>query len=122
MLIRKIADCPEIVAGDGTRLREILHPDREYRFSGRYSLARAMLPAGESSIVHRLSSDEVYFILTGRGQMHVDDETAEVNPGDAIDIPAGCRQWIKNIGEGDLVFLCLVDPAWRDEDEEVLGE
>ena len=120
MLIRRTADCTEIVAGDGTRLREILHPDRDYRFFGRYSLARAVLPVGVSSYMHRLNSDEVYFILAGRGLIHVDEETAEVGPGDAIDIPAGAQQWIKNTGEAELVFLCLVDPAWRIEDEEVL--
>ncbi|MDH4157367.1 MAG: cupin domain-containing protein [candidate division Zixibacteria bacterium] len=120
MLVRRTADCPEFVAGDGTRLREILHPFRDYQFFGRYSLARAALPVGASSYVHRLGSDEVYFILAGRGLIHVDDETAEVGPGDAIDIPAGSRQWIKNTGEDDLVFLCLVDPAWRIEDEELL--
>jgi mannose-6-phosphate isomerase-like protein (cupin superfamily) len=120
MLIRKTADCPEITAGDGTRLREILHPYRDYPFFGRYSLAQATLPAGEASYVHRLKSDEVYFILSGRGLMHVNDETAEVGSGDAVDIPAGSHQWIENTGKDDLVFLCLVDPAWTVEDEELL--
>ena len=72
------------------------------------------------SSVAILSPRQLYFILAGRGLIHVDDETAEVGPGDAIDIPAGSNQWIKNTGEADLVFLCLVDPAWRIEDEEVL--
>jgi hypothetical protein len=28
MLIRKLKDCEPIIAGDGTRLRELLHPNR----------------------------------------------------------------------------------------------
>jgi mannose-6-phosphate isomerase-like protein (cupin superfamily) len=52
--------------------------------------------------------------------MHVDDEVASVEPGDAIEIPPGATQWIANIGDSDLEFLCIVDPAWRAEDEEVL--
>ena len=26
-------------------------------------------------------------------------------------------QCIENIGTGDLIFYCIVDPAWREEDE-----
>jgi mannose-6-phosphate isomerase-like protein (cupin superfamily) len=119
MLIRKLGQCAEIVAGDGTRLREFLHPDRDYPFSGRYSLAHACLSAGISSEPHRLKSSEVYYILGGRGEMHIDNDSAEISAGAAVEIPAGAVQWIKNTGEGELTFLCLVDPAWREEDEEI---
>ncbi len=120
MLIRKLAQCAEIAARDGTRLRELLHPDRDYQFSGRYSLAHATLKVSTSSEPHRLKSSEVYYILDGRGEMHIDDTLAEVSAGDAVEIPPGAVQWIRNIGESELIFLCLVDPAWREEDETVL--
>lgn len=120
MRIRKLAECPEFVAGDGTRLRELLHPARDYPFAGRYSLAHAVLPLGGQSIRHCLATDEVYVILAGRGRMHIDSETAEVGPFDLLEIPPGARQWIENIGDTELVFLCLVDPAWRAEDERIL--
>jgi mannose-6-phosphate isomerase-like protein (cupin superfamily) len=121
MHIRKLAECVEIIAGDGTRLRELLHPERGYPFGGRYSLAHAIVPVGGKSVPHRLVTDEVYYILQGRGAMHIDDESAEVTVGDAIDIPPSSVQWIENTGTDDLVFLCMVDPAWRVEDEEILG-
>ena len=120
MFIRKLKDCSEITAGDGTILRELLHPSRDYKFSGRYSLAHAVLPMSGKSLPHRLQSDEVYYILKGRGIMHIDDRTTEVSDGDAIDIPPGSLQWIENVGATDLEFLCIVDPAWRSEDEEIL--
>lgn len=120
MLIRKLSQCEQIKAGDRTVLRELLHPDRDYPFTGRYSLAHAMLGPGESSLRHRLKTDEVYYILSGRGLMHIDEATAAVEAGDAIDIPPGSEQWIENTGEDSLAFLCIVDPAWRAEDEEVL--
>lgn len=122
MLVRKLRSCPEITAADGTRLRELLHPDREYEFSGRYSLAHASLPPGATSLRHVLTSDEVYYILSGRGVMHVDDESAEVGAGDTIDIPAGSIQWIENISERELEFLCIVDPAWQADDEQILRD
>jgi mannose-6-phosphate isomerase-like protein (cupin superfamily) len=91
MLIRKLTDCPEITAGDDTRLRELLHPDRDYSFSGRYSLAHAVVKPGRASVRHRLRTDEVYYILQGTGEMHLDDDTAPVSAGDAVEIPPGSR-------------------------------
>lgn len=120
MLIRKLKDCREVIAGDSTRLRELLHPDRDYQFHGRYSLAHALVPPEGASLKHKLKSDEVYFILSGQGEMHVDGETADVEVGDAIEVPPNSLQWIENTADVDLVFLCAVDPAWRREDEEVL--
>ena len=52
--------------------------------------------------------------------MHVGPERAEVGPGQAVYIPPGEVQFIENIGAGRLVFLCIVDPAWRASDEDVL--
>ncbi|MCP4684827.1 MAG: cupin domain-containing protein [bacterium] len=121
MLIRKLKDCLEITAGDSTRLRELLHPSRDYPFSGRYSLAHAIVEPGKASVRHRLKTDEVYYILEGTGEMHVDDETESVSAGDAVEIPPGAEQWIRNTGTGDLAFLCIVDPAWREADEDVPG-
>ena len=121
MTIRKLKYCEEIIAGDGSRLRELFHPDREYTFTSRFSLAHATVPVGEKTLKHRLKSDEVYYILSGRGELHIDHEIIEVETGDAIDIPPGSTQWIRNTGGDDLVFLCVVDPAWQQEDEEVMG-
>lgn len=120
MLIRRLSQLPGFIAGDKTRLKELLHPDREYPFKGRYSLAHAIVAPGQTTLKHRLATDEVYYILQGTGEMHVDDEVAEVQVGDAIDIPPASVQWITNVGETELIFLCIVDPAWRAEDEKVI--
>jgi mannose-6-phosphate isomerase-like protein (cupin superfamily) len=120
MLIRKLKNCNEIIAGDSTKLRELLHPDRDYSFIGNYSLAYARLAPGEKSDKHLLKSNEVYYILEGVGEMTIDDETAIVEKGDIIDIPPNSVQSIKSIGDNDLEFLCIVDPAWKEEDEEII--
>lgn len=121
MFVRSVSDCDEIVAGDGTLLRELLHPSRGYPFAGRYSLAHAVVSVGEASKLHRLKSSEVYYILSGEGEMHIGEKRAIVLAGDAVEIPPGAEQWIENIGAVPLEFLCIVDPAWREEDEEVVG-
>ena len=118
MLIVDLQNCQEIVAGDATLLRELLRPD----WGGakvRYSLAHATLNPGETSRPHRLRSSEVYYILEGEGVMHVENESSRVRPGQAVYIPGRSRQFIENAGSSELRFLCIVDPAWRREDEEV---
>lgn len=120
MFVRRLHECPEITAGDGTRLRELLHPDRGYPFGGRYSLAHAILPAGEQSRRHRLKISEVYYVISGSGVMHINATEFAVTAGDCFEIPALHDQWLDNTGTEPLIFLCLVDPAWHPHDEIIL--
>ncbi len=117
--IKSLSDCEPFLAGDGSLLREFLHPAKA-DVKLRYSLAHAVVKPGQTSRPHRLRVSEVYYILEGRGVIHLDDESAEVHPHQAIYIPPDTRQYIHNPGSTDLCFLCIVDPAWHKEDEEIL--
>jgi len=118
MLIQKLNACDEFIAGDGTQLRELLHPDKQ-AVDLRYSLARAALPPGQTSVQHSLTTSEVYYILSGVGKMHIDDENQFVEAGDAVYIPPNAKQFIYNCGTEPLIFICIVDPALRKEDEKI---
>ena len=118
MLIQKLNDRPEFVAGDSTLLRELLHPDKQ-AIALRYSLAHAIVPPGQTSISHSLSTSEVYYILSGTGEMHIGDETEAIEPGDAIYIPPNAKQFVRNSGTEPLVFICMVDPAWQEAGETI---
>jgi mannose-6-phosphate isomerase-like protein (cupin superfamily) len=120
MLIQKLSSCQEIMAGDRTQLRELLHPDKQFVKLG-YSIAHAVLPAGQASKLHFLKSSEVYYILSGTGKMYIDDEIETVEPGDTVYIPPNAKQYISNNGNEPLVFLCIVEPAWQQEDEIVFA-
>ncbi len=117
MLIKRLQDCPEITAGDSTRLRELLHPARDSA-DIRYSLAIARLEPGARSLPHRLAQAEVYYLVQGSGVMHVGDESCPVQAGDAIYIPPGATQWLDNTGPETIEFTCIVDPPWTPEGEE----
>lgn len=121
MFIRELNDCEEFVAGDNCMLREILHPGKA-DLNLRYSLAHARVKPGLTTWKHRLKTSEVYHIMEGEGIMHIDNESAPVKPGSTVYIPPQSVQSITNSGKMDLVFICIVDPAWRREDEEVIGE
>jgi mannose-6-phosphate isomerase-like protein (cupin superfamily) len=119
MFKKDLSSCDRIIAGDQTILRELLHPQKD-DLEIRYSLAHAMVMPGRSSLPHKLKTSEVYYILKGKGIMHVDEEFAEVSAGQVVYIPPNSKQYIRNAGDSDLEFLCMVDPPWRPEDEEVL--
>jgi len=119
IFIRDIKDSKEFRAGDGTEIRELFNAATD-PLELRYSLAEARLAPGRVSLLHRLKTSEVYYILSGEGLMEIDGESSRVGPGQAVYIPPGATQRITSTGDMELVFICIVDPAWRAEDEEVL--
>jgi len=119
MFVKALKDSDEFLAGDKTILRELLHPDKT-DLQLRYSLAHAVVKPGATSLRHKLSVSEVYYILEGAGRMQMGHESRTVGPGEAVYIPPHSVQCIENIGKTDLKFLCIVDPAWRRDHEEVL--
>jgi len=118
MFLKKLKDSEELIAGDDSILRELLHPEKD-DLKIRYSLAHAKVPPGRATKPHRLKTSEVYYIIAGSGLMHIDEERSEVGPECAVYIPPGATQYIENTSDSDLIFICIVDPAWREEDEEV---
>ena len=118
MFVKYLKDCREFIAADGSILRELLHPEKAGLLI-RYSLAHAKVKVGQKTKPHKLKSSEVYYVVAGQGLMHISQESFEVGPDCAIYIPPDAIQYIENIGISDLEFLCIVDPAWQEEDEEV---
>ncbi len=121
MLIQKLNNCEEIIAGDETILRELLHPDKQ-AIDLRYSLAQAILPVGATSLPHSIKTSEVYYILSGAGEMSINDEIRHIEPGDAVYIPPNAKQSLCNSGDEPIVLICIVDPAWRKENETIYVE
>lgn len=120
MLVKKFANQKEIIAGDNCILRELLSPSADQNIVARYSLAWAKVPVGAKTCLHAMKTTEAYFIIKGEGIMYIDDETEKVGHYDTIYIPPGAKQCIENIGSEELEFVCIVDPAWKKEDEVVL--
>ena len=119
MLVKTLADCAPLIANDGCRVFELLHP-KNLTLDLPYSFAIAEVEIGGHSYRHRLRQTEIYFILDGRGRMHVDDEVQDLGVGDAVVIPAAAEQWIENVGAERLRFVAIVNPPWRAEDDERL--
>jgi mannose-6-phosphate isomerase-like protein (cupin superfamily) len=119
MLVKKTHECQPYTAIDGCDIREVLHP-AHHAVALPYSLAVAEVAPGGRTYRHRLQADEVYFLLAGKGRMHIADETSVLDVGDTVFIPAHAVQWIENIGDGVLRFVALVSPPWESESDQRL--
>ena len=100
---------------DGSEIRELLaHRNSCIR---NQTLAEARLPAGAKTTPHHHQrTEEIYYVLQGRGRMHLGDETRQLGPGDAVAIPPGAVHEIQNIGAGLLKFLCCCAPGYEHDD------
>ncbi len=119
MSIRKNSEIPSIPGNEGTTIKQHFHPHNTLN-GIRFSLAEFTLEVGKKSLPHKLKSSEVYFILEGKGILHVNDELFEIAKGDSAYVSPMSKQFIENSGEVDLKFLCIVDPAWKEKDEMIL--
>ncbi len=69
------------------------------------SLARVP-PGKEGFAYHRHDREEEWvYILEGAGESDIDDVVERVGPGDFLGYPAGVAHTLRNVGDGDLVYL-----------------
>ena len=79
------------------------------------SVAECRVAPGVTTELHRLSVDEWYLIVEGQGLVEVGGAPAAVGPGDAVVIPRGISQRIRNSGDADLRFECVCMPRFTPE-------
>lgn len=79
------------------------------------SIARARVAPRVTTRWHRLvGTTERYVIVEGRGRVEVGSlPPQEVSAGDVVLIPPSCPQRIANIGQGELVFLAICTPRFK---------
>ena len=119
MDVHNIERVPAFTTKDGSEIRELL-AHRNSAIS-RQSLAEARLMPGQSTAPHyHVRTEEIYYILSGQGQMQIAGEALQVAKGDAIAIPPGHAHQITNTGDEPLVFLCCCAPAYEHEDTVLL--
>jgi mannose-6-phosphate isomerase-like protein (cupin superfamily) len=119
MDVRNINEVEAFTTKDGSEIRELL-ADRNSCIVNQ-SLAEARLPSGGSTTPHyHPITEEIYYILEGRGAMRIGEETRAVTVGDAIAIPPGAEHQITNSGDTVLKFLCCCAPGYQHEDTVLL--
>src|SRR3569623_2776441 len=97
MDVRNIAEAPAFITRDVSEIRELL----AHRNSAilNQSLAEARLAPGQSTTPHyHPRTEEIYYILSGVGEMQIGEEVRMVGVGDAIAIPPGQVHQLNNSG------------------------
>ena len=115
MDIVNVNAAPPFITKDGSEIRELL----AYRNSAirQQSLAEARLPAGTSTQEHyHARTEEIYFITAGTGRLRIENETRDVQAGDAIAIPPGKKHKLWNTGAETLKLLCCCAPCYEHSD------
>ena len=71
---------------------------------------RALKP-GSAIGYHLQKEDEIYYVLSGRGEMTIDNKTFSVGPGDGILTRPGSSHGLKQVGSEDLVIMINYEQA-----------
>ena len=117
----------DVVAPDGSDVRILLR-------LGGGSMAHFELAGGRTSraVVHR-SVDEIWYVLSGRGEMwrrqagrrggegrrdgEGREEIVALEPGTCLSIPVGTSFQFRSLGDGPLAAVAVTMPPWPGEDE-----
>jgi mannose-6-phosphate isomerase-like protein (cupin superfamily) len=69
------------------------------------------LHRGSAIGMHVLTHDEVYYVVSGRGRLRVDDREVEVGPNTAMFMHEGADVGIWQEGDDELVLIVAYPPA-----------
>ncbi|MDY9926206.1 cache domain-containing protein [Methanosarcina sp.] len=121
LFTRNTGNC-EFINATGISLCELMHPERMESDPGiNYSIAYVVMDPGEKSLPHRLSNPEIYYTLEGNGTIFVDDVPVSLHKGKLVLVPASEVQYVENTGNSSLLLLVIDQPAWKAENEEIVG-
>jgi mannose-6-phosphate isomerase-like protein (cupin superfamily) len=70
-----------------------------------FSFRKRVLKPGSGIGYHEQHEDEVYYVLSGKGVMTLDDKPYDVTPGTAILTRTGSSHGLKQVGADDLVVI-----------------
>lgn len=73
---------------------------------------RALHP-GATIGAHVNDKDEIYYVLSGRGELTLNGAVRDVGPGDAILTRSGDSHALRQLGDEDLVIFIVFDEASR---------
>ena len=119
MSIKEDSKIEFIEGGEGAKIKQYFHPHNTLNGIN-YSIAQFSLEVGKKTKLHKIKSSEIYYILQGKAELKINNGRFELGENDSAYVPPNSKQFIKNIGTQNLRFLCIVEPAWKPEDDELL--
>ncbi len=103
---------------DGSLVWELVRP--ELQGSRHLSVALAEVAPGAVTNPHcHRTSEEVYYALSGEGELTLAGETTPLRPGQAVLIRAGQGHSVRCVSAEPLRLLCCCAPPYQHEDTEL---
>jgi quercetin dioxygenase-like cupin family protein len=79
-------------------------------YTGAYSVDLVSVDVGGYSPRHVDPDNHAFYIISGTGEIAIQDRTWQVGPGSVVKIPVQVVHSVKNIGDVPLLFLTIYDP------------
>jgi mannose-6-phosphate isomerase-like protein (cupin superfamily) len=115
---RRLPPQRDAVAPDGSDVRVLLS------LSGGSLAHFALAPNQTSKAVTHRTVEEIWFFLSGRGQMwrKEDGESSvvDVSAGTCVTIPLGTQFQFRSLGEEPLAAVGVTMPPWPEEGEAII--
>ena len=70
MSVRKNSEVETILGNEGTKIKQYFHPHNTLNGIN-YSLAQFTLEPGKKSLLHKIQSSEIYYILEGNAVLRM---------------------------------------------------
>lgn len=86
-----------------------------------FSMGHVTLEPGGGQVPwHNQEQEEVYYVVSGTGEMCLGDEVQDLTAGQAVHIPSGVYHQLSNKGDTPLTFVYVYGPAgevahWKEE-------
>ena len=119
MSIKEDSKINFINGNENVELKEYFNPDNTSDGIN-YSLAQFSLDVEKKTKLHKIKSSEIYYILEGKGKLKINNQEHILIKNDSAYVPPNSEQFLENVGSKKLRFLCIVQPAWKPEDDEIL--
>ena len=111
------ADQRRSVDEDGVRYEEIVHPNSS---DGNHTMESYLITVPLKGQTHRGSyghiGRETGFVLSGRGELHYEQNVYPIQAGDGISFSAGAPHVLVNVGDEPLKAVWTVAPSQRFSD------
>lgn len=109
---------PDVIAPDGSEVRILVRGERG-------SMAHFTLAAGDTSTaVRHRRVEEVWYVLSGRGEMWRGDvfpDVVALLPGRSIQIRPGTAFQFRALGPEPLAAVAVTMPPWPEDEEEAVA-
>lgn len=104
--VMKVEPAPHGAMGNSTAYRYF-----DDVTDARVIFRKRALHKGSAIGMHVLTHDEVYYVVSGRGRVRVDDRQVEVGPNTAVFMHEGADVGIWQEGDEELVLIVAYPPA-----------